>query len=291
MLGAALCTGAMLAAMKRQGVLAAILFALALTTKQWALVIVGPMLLAVFVYRLPRRKFAAAAVVTGLAVAAPFVLSDPGGYVDAQGRAGSIPVTSWQPASPYSVWYPVTPAKSIRIRPVDGRSVITRAAGAAVRGRGRKEADRDRHAAPDGAADPAASAPLGDRSAAGPRVRTVLRCLLDPFDNPYYHLPFLFAFLAWEALTLRGVPMVASLVSLSFLLQTRMAEVFTSVPAYTVHCVAYLAWSLPLLAFMAVHLYCPALGQRMRGRLTRALPSLSRPRAALAPGSLTARPT
>ena len=41
MLGAALCTGAMIAAMGRRGVLAAILFALALTTKQWALVIVG----------------------------------------------------------------------------------------------------------------------------------------------------------------------------------------------------------------------------------------------------------
>ena len=56
MLGAALCTGAMIAAMGRRGVLAAILFALALTTKQWALVIVGPMVLAVFVYRLPRRQ-------------------------------------------------------------------------------------------------------------------------------------------------------------------------------------------------------------------------------------------
>jgi len=290
-LGAALCTGAMLAAMKRQGVLAAILFALALTTKQWALVIVGPMLVAVFVYRLPRRKFAAAAVVTGLAVAAPFVLSDPGGYVDAQGRAGSIPVTSWQPASPYSVWYPVTPAKSIRIRPVDGRSVITvRPVPPFVATVAKKLIViatlhltvplilRRRHLS---ATDPLLVLAFA----------LLLRCLLDPFDNPYYHLPFLFAFLAWEALTVRGVPMVASLVSLSFLLQTRMAEVFTSVPAYTVHCVAYLAWSLPLLAFMAVHLYCPALGQRMRERLTRALPSLSRPRAALAPGSLTARPT
>jgi hypothetical protein len=283
-LGAALCTGAMIAAMKRNAVLAAILFALALTTKQWALVIVGPMLVAVFVYRLPRRRFAAVLLITGLAVVAPFFLSDPGGYVDAQGRAGSIPVTSWQPASPYSVWYPVTPTKSIRIRPVDGRSVV-----------------RVRPVPPFVAAVAKKviviaafllTVPLILRrrrlSATDPLLvlafALLLRCVLDPFDNPYYHLPFLLAFLAWETLSVRGVPVVASFVSLSFLLQTRLTEIFTSVPAYTVHCVAYLAWSLPLLGFMAVHLYSPALGQRISQRVSRALPSLRRTRAALAPG-------
>jgi hypothetical protein len=215
---------------------------------------------------------------------APFFLSDPGGYVDAQGRAGSIPVTSWQPASPYSVWYPVTPTKSIRIRPVDGRSVV-----------------RVRPVPPFVAAVAKKviviaafllTVPLILRrrrlSATDPLLvlafALLLRCVLDPFDNPYYHLPFLLAFLAWETLSVRGVPVVASFVSLSFLLQTRLTEIFTSVPAYTVHCVAYLAWSLPLLGFMAVHLYSPALGQRISQRVTRALPSLSRTRAALAPG-------
>jgi hypothetical protein len=108
--------------------------------------------------------------------------------------------------------------------------------------------------------------------------------MLDPFDNPYYHLPFLYAFLAWESLTVRGVPVVALFVSFAFLLQERLADMFGSLPYYTTHSVVYLAWSLPLLAFMAVHLYSPALGRRMHHRLTRALPNLSRKRRALGSG-------
>jgi hypothetical protein len=284
MLGAALCTGAMIAAMARQGVLAAIMFALALTTKQWALVIVGPMLLAVLVYGLPRWRFAAALVITGLAVVGPFFLSDPGGFVDEQERAGSIPVTSWQPASPYSVWYPLTPAQDVQIRPVDGRSVVrVRPVPPFVGGIAKQLIVisallltvplllRRRRLA---AADPLLFLAFV----------LLLRCMLDPFDNPYYHVPFLFAFLAWESLTVRGAPFVTLLASFAFLIQTRLADVFVSIPDYTTHCVVYLAWSLPLLAFMAVHLYSPALGHRMWLRFTRALPSLSRTRAALAAG-------
>jgi hypothetical protein len=284
MLGAALCTGAMIAAMARQGVLAAIMFALALTTKQWALVIVGPMVLAVLVYGLPRWRFAAALVITGLAVVGPFFLSDPGGFVDEQERAGSIPVTSWQPASPYSVWYPVTPARDVRIRPVDGRSVVrVRPVPPFVGGIAKQLIVisallltvplllRRRRLA---AADPLLFLAFV----------LLLRCVLDPFDNPYYHVPFLFAFLAWESLTVRGAPFVTLLTSFAFLIQTRLADLFVSIPDYTTHCVVYLSWSLPLLAFMAVHLYSPALGRRVSLRLTRALPSLSRTRAALAAG-------
>ncbi len=285
MLGAALCTGAMIAAMRRRGVLAAILFALALTTKQWALVIVGPMVLAVFVYQLPRRRFAATLLLTGLAVTAPSFLSDPGRYVDAQKYAGSIPVTSWQPASPYSAWYPFTPTKQVRIRPVDGRSVVSvRPVPPFVAGVAKKLIVISALLL---------TVPLILRrrrlSATDPLLvlafALLLRCVLDPFDNPYYHLPFLSAFLAWEALTVRGVPVVAALVSIAFLVQTSLAETFSAIPAYTVHSAVYLAWSLPLLAFMAVHLYSPALGSRLRDRFMRALPNLGGLRAALAPGS------
>jgi len=283
-LGAALCAGAMLAAMGRMGIMAAILFALALTTKQWALVIVGPMVLAALVYGLPRRRFAVALALTGAAVAGPFVLSDPGSYLDAQNRAGSIPVTSWQPASPYSVWYPVTPAKDVRIRPVDGESVVrVRPVPPFVAAVAKKAIVL---------AALLLAIPLLWRhrrlSAADPLLFLafvlLLRCMLDPFNNPYYHLPFLAAFLAWESLTVRGAPLVGLGVSFAFLLQTGLAESLTSVAPYTTHCVTYLAWSLPLLAFMAVHLYSPALGHRLRARFRRALPSLSRTRAALAPG-------
>jgi hypothetical protein len=283
-LGAALCTCAMLAAIGRKGVLAAILFALALTTKQWALVIVGPMVLAVLVYGLPRWRFAVALILTGAAVSAPFLLSDPRGFVDAQDRAGSIPVTSWQPASPYSIWYPVTPAKDVEIRPVDGRSVVTvRPVPPAVAAIAKPLIVI--------AALLLAIPLLWRRRRLTPfdpllflAFVLLLRCVLDPFDNPYYHLPFLFAFLAWETLSVRGVPLVSLLASGAFLLQTALADSLDWIPNYTTHCVAYLAWSLPLLAFMGLHLYSPALAQRVRGRIAGALPSLSRTRAALATG-------
>jgi hypothetical protein len=283
-LGAALCTGAMIAAMSRKGVLAAILFGLALTTKQWAIVIMGPILLAVLIYRLPRRRIAAALAVTCIAVTGPFFLSDPGRFLDAQDRAGSIPVTNWQPASPYSIWYPFTPAKEVRIRPLEGRSVLqVRPVPPFVAGIAKKLI--------------VISAllvmiPLIMRrrrmSATDPLLCLafvlLLRCVLDPFDNAYYHLPFLYAFLAWESLTVRGVPVVALFVSFAFMLQTSLADMLTSIPSYTTHCIVYLLWSLPLLGFMAVHLYSPALGRRVHARVTHALPSLSRTRGALASG-------
>ncbi len=293
MLGAALCAGAMIAATTRNGILAAILFGLALTTKQWAFVIVGPMVLAVLVYGLPRWRFAAALLTTVLVVTGPFILSDPGGFIDEQNRAGSIPVTNYQPASPYSVWYPVTPAKDVRIRPVDGRSVVrVRPVPPFVAGIAKQLIVISALLL---------TVPLLLRrrrlSATDPLLFLafvlLLRCMLDPFDNPYYHAPFLFAFLAWEVLSVRGVPLVTLFVSSAFLIQTRLAELLTSVPDYTTHCVVYLAWSLPLLAFMAVHLYSPALGRRVRDRFARTLPSLSRARAALAcgpPGIGQARP-
>jgi hypothetical protein len=285
MLGAALCTGAMIAAMRRMGVLAGILVALALTTKQWALVMVGPMVLALLVFRVPRWRFTAALLITGLAVAGPFVLSDPRGYLHVQHRAGSIPVMNSQPASPYSIWYPVTPAKYVHIRPLNGRS-----------------AARVRPVPPfiGGFAKQLIvisalllTVPLILRrrrlSATDPLLflafALLLRCTLDPFDNPYYHLPFLVAFLAWESLTVRGVPVFALFVSFAFVLATSLAETLTSLPNYTTHCAVYLAWALPALALIAVHLYSPALAGRLRARLTRALPNLSRVLEAPALGS------
>jgi hypothetical protein len=275
-LGAALCTGAMIAAMRRMGVLAGILVALALTTKQWALVMVGPMVLALLVFRVSRWRFAAALVVTGLAVAGPFVLSDPRGYLDLQDRAGSIQPMNSHPASPYSIWYPVTPAKYVRIRPVNGRSIVrVRPVPPFIAGFAKQLIVISALLL---------TVPLILRrrrlSATDPLLflafALLLRCTLDPFDNPYYHLPFLFAFLAWESLAVRGVPVFALSVSFSFLLATSLAETLTSVPNYTTHCVVYLAWALPALAIMGVHLYSPALAGRLRARLMGALPNLSR---------------
>ncbi len=72
--------------------------------------------------------------------------------------------------------------------------------------------------------------------------------------------------------------MVSLFASFAFVLQARLADMLVSIPDYTTHCVVYLAWSLPLVAFMAAHLYSPALAGRMQQRVARALPNLSRKR-------------
>jgi hypothetical protein len=221
-------------------------------------------------------RFAAAMVITGLAVTGPFVLSDPRGYFDLQHRAGTIRVMNSQPASPYSVWYPVTPAKYVRIRPVNGRSVVRVRPVPPFVGRFAKQLIV--------VSALLLTVPLILRrrrlSATDPLLFLafvlLLRCTLDPFDNPYYHLPFLVAFLAWESLAVRGAPIFALFVSFAFLLATSLAGTLTALPNYTTHCIVYLAWALPALAFMAVHLYSPPLAFRLRARLTRALPNLSR---------------
>ena len=46
----------------------------------------------------------------------------------------------------------------------------------------------------------------------------LLRCLLDPVNNAYYHVPFLLSLVAWEGLTRRGPPVVSLLSSAADLL-------------------------------------------------------------------------
>ena len=43
----------------------------------------------------------------------------------------------------------------------------------------------------------------------------LLRCLLDPVDNAYYHVPFLLSLMAWEGLVRRGLPLVSILSSVT----------------------------------------------------------------------------
>ena len=192
-------------------------------------------------------------------------------------------MTSWQPASPYSVWYPVTPAKSVRIRPVDGRSVISvRPVPPFVAAIAKKLIvisallltlplilRRRRLSA--------------DRSAAGPRLRAAAALRARPVRQPVLPpaVPVRVPGLGGADGARRPARRVVRLVRVPAP-DAGWRSVSTSIPGYTIHCVVYLAWSLPLLAFMAVHLYSPALGRRMRARLTRALPSLSGTRAALA---------
>ena len=72
--------------------------------------------------------------------------------------------------------------------------------------------------------------------------------MLDVADNGYYHLPFLMALLAWEALQ-RERPPVLSLAAAALVWLTVQKLPGSISP--DAQCAAYLAWALPALALLA----------------------------------------
>jgi hypothetical protein len=78
------------------------------------------------------------------------------------------------------------------------------------------------------------------------------RCVLDVANNAYYHLPFLMALLAWEALQ-RKRPPVLSLAAASLVWLTVVKLSTTLSP--DAQCIAYLAWALPALGLLAYAVY------------------------------------
>ncbi|HEV3379212.1 MAG TPA: glycosyltransferase 87 family protein [Thermoleophilaceae bacterium] len=79
----------------------------------------------------------------------------------------------------------------------------------------------------------------------------LLRCVLDPWNVSYYSLPFLLALVAWEVHAERRPPVV----SLAATLLCWLTLVsLPSVAHPDVQAAAYLAWTIPLAALMAVRL-------------------------------------
>ena len=83
----------------------------------------------------------------------------------------------------------------------------------------------------------------------------LLRCLLDPVNNAYYHVPFLLSLVAWEGLTRRGPPVVSLL--------SAAAVYYTIYKAGWVDDIAarnalYLLATLPVGVWLGVRLYAPS---------------------------------
>ena len=99
LLGAALCAGAVLAALRDRTVAAALLLGLAVATKQWAVIAVVPTLLAASHRRVPLALGAGAVAV---ALMAPTVLAAPAAFVDVHKEVA----VAGGPVSPPNVWFP-----------------------------------------------------------------------------------------------------------------------------------------------------------------------------------------
>jgi hypothetical protein len=246
LLGAALCAGAGLAALRARAGLAGALLGLALATKQWALLAALPVLLAA-----PRERIRVVLIAAAVAAAltAP-LLAEAGRLVDNNRDAARARTNG-----PTNVWTPF--AREQRRRYFDGTQFRT-ATG---------------YRMPEGLSGFARGIvvvmplPLawlfwrrrrpGDADAlALLAVVLLLRCMLDPVNNGYYHVPFVLALACWEAITRRRAPVLALLASAAVWVSY---EEMGSRDAITA---VYAAWALPLLGWLVVETF--ALGTRTK---------------------------
>jgi hypothetical protein len=204
LLGGALCVAAVLAAAGERPLAAGALLGLAFATKQWTIIAAVPVLLAC-----PRKRLrivaAAAAVGAPLALALP--LADPHAFARAAALIGTL-----KEVSLISWWWPFSHAHTVTVRVIGGMATatshtlpfgLTRSAVAWLAPVAAVAVGSIFHRA---RRRPAAAELLGLLA-----LVLLLRCALDPSCVSYYHVPFVTALLAWEALAPRRTGLVSAL--------------------------------------------------------------------------------
>jgi hypothetical protein len=248
LLGAALCAGAALAALRDRPRLAGLLLGLALGNKAWALLAVGPVVLAL--PRGGRRRLLGVALPVAALAVAPMLVGGGGGAAAAAGTAHATGVI-FQPWQAW--WFAGDHGHVVRglyavkagyraapgwVSPIAHPLVMLAglaltAAWAALAAGGRR--------------------PRGDALGLLALVLGV-RCVLDPWNTDYYMLPCLLALVAWEAGALRRTPVLAA--SATALAQLTLVEL-PRIATPDVQAALYLAWAVPGLVLLAVRLAAP----------------------------------
>jgi hypothetical protein len=256
LLGGALCAGAVLAALRGHPARAGVLLGLALATKQWALIAVLPVLAA-----LPaqRGRAGVVAAATAAVLTLPLLVGSLGDFADATRQA------AWggERVNPWNLVYPFAAA---------GDTVVS------IGGEQHVQTFRAipmwlahlMHplivviAVPLTAAWWCSRRRTPDDALALLALLFLLRCLLDPVDNAYYHVPFLLALTAWEGLRRRGLPLVSMLSSVTIYYAIHRAGWTDDL---AVRNVLYLAATVPVAVWLGAKLYAPRparLGARAR---------------------------
>jgi hypothetical protein len=202
-LTAALAVAAVAAAAERRAWRAAVLLGLAVASKQWAVIAILPTLMALPAERI-RAGVAAGAVAALLFL--PGIVASPSSFFGVQTQAAG----TGQVVTPWSAWYPAASSET-EVYLVDGERLVAEVENAPP------------------LADPlshplivllAFAVPLAlawrrrlPLSAADAfallALVALLRCVLDPVDNLYYHAPLLLALIGWDAFASRGLPLRA----------------------------------------------------------------------------------
>jgi hypothetical protein len=231
---------------------------LAIANKEWALLAVGPVLLA-----LPSRRVLCmlSAGAVGALVLAPLALVSSGGFVASARVAATPPAVIFQPWQAF--WFLGhhgalvhglfgAPKPGYRTGPAWTNSIshpLIIALGVVLPMA--QWLQRRRRAG--------ASALLRERDALlALALLLLLRCVLDTWDISYYLLPLVFALLAWEV---SGPPRRPPVLALS---STVLMWVSCQwLPAHgaspDIQAAFFLAWSLPLAGALGLWLYAPGL--------------------------------
>jgi len=236
LLGAVLCVWAVLLAQRGRAVSAGIVLGLAIANKEWALLAVGPALLA-----LPSRRtlLLMCAGATAAAVLAPLVLVGGGGFV-AGARASAAPAQLiFLPMQIFWLAGEIDSSGGFleAVRTVSHPLIIVLSLPLTALAWQRRA---------HGAQRPADALLLLS-------LLLLLRCMLDTWDNVYYPLPFVIAVLVWEVCSLHRAPLLSLTATVLVWINGSLAlHGYTQATA-----VLFLAWSVPMAVWLAASLYAP----------------------------------
>ena len=255
LLTAVLCIAAVLCALRDRPICAAVLLGLAIADKQWAVLAVGPVLVA-----LPRRRVTALLITGGVAglLLAPFVLA---GHFS--GQATTVGLSTGTLFFPDQIWWffgshvhnagvPGNPVEMFR-RPPSwlggiGHSlvIVLMLPLTALYARLRRHDVRRR------STDVLLLFAL----------LCALRCLLDPWDNSYYPLPFLLALLTWEALRFTRPPVITLLATFAAWLTLRETSGLALALPTDTQSLIFTAVAVPAIIALLLRVYAPGVGAR-----------------------------
>jgi glycosyl transferase family 87 len=241
LLGTALVVAAVLAALRGYSVGAAVALGLALATKQWTVIAALPVLVAA-----PRKRLRIVVIAGGvvLALTLPVAVADSGSFASSSKQAGWAGTRVY----PFNAVYPFAPSEDRVIDVAGETKVVT------VRALPRWVA-HSLHPLIVLLSIPLTAAFWLRRRRLEPHdvfallaLLFLVRCLLDPVDNAYYHVPFLVCLGAWEGLVRRRAPVFGLLASVAVWFVIYKAHVSDS---FTARNAFYLLVTMPLAVWLS----------------------------------------
>ncbi|HEV3229894.1 MAG TPA: glycosyltransferase 87 family protein [Solirubrobacteraceae bacterium] len=244
----------MVAARPGRSLLAGVMLGITLATKQWAVIVFLPVLLAAPAHRV---RLGATALAVAAAFTVPQFLADPSSYAAHTKSLASV--NNW--VSPTNIWWLFAQVRWHQfalyslpdwVNPLPHPLIVLVGVGLGLTALVRRR-QADAHGAMELLA-----------------LVLLTRCVLDSWTNEYYYVPFLLALIARDALASRGLPLLAAFATVMLIAN------FGYVPLYGGNDLINafnLTWTLALVVWLGFCVLAPELTQTVRrvtvGRLLR----------------------